>query len=434
MTHRLRRFACLVSSGVFVACSSGHATSGTPSAPANDERSSLARDANPDATDAELTAVVSAQNQLGLSLLTSVAAPSDNFVFSPTSATIALSMLYAGARGATATQMQAVLGDSLPSGRYHVAWNRLLLTLASRNIAPYTSAGVEHHLQLNAADHLWTQQGLPIVAAFLDTLAQQYGSGVAVGDFAGDADGVRQSINGWVAQQTNDRIQTLFGPGSINSTARLVLVNALYFNGTWLGAFPESATAPAPFHLATGSDVSVSMMNSEPADVPYKSNADYEVVDLPYEGGALSLSIVLPQVGHYDAVRALLGQSGGWSDLFSALTRTHLALALPKLTYQGSSFSIRAGLEALGMTSAFADADFSGMASDAPLALEDVVQQDYLAIDENGTEAAAATGAVVGINAVESVLNVTIDRPYFLFVRDASGLVLFTAQINDPSR
>jgi serpin B len=423
----------LVSSGVFVACSSGHSTSGTLSAPANDVRSSLARDADPDATDTELAAVVSAQNQLGLSLLTSVAAPSDNFVFSPTSATIALSMLHAGARGATATEMQAVLGDSLPSGRYHVAWNRLLLTLASRNIASYMSAGAEHHLQLNAADHLWTQQGLPIVATFLDTLAQQYGSGVAVGDFASDADGVRQSINGWVAQQTNDRIQTLFGPGSINSTARLVLVNALYFNGTWLGAFPKSATAPAPFHLASGSDVSVSMMNSEPADVPYKSSADYEVVDLPYEGDALSLSIVLPQVGHYEAVRALLGQSG-WSDLFSDLTRTHLALALPKLNYQGSSFSIRAGLEALGMTSAFADADFSGIASDAPLALEDVVQQDYLAIDENGTEAAAATGAVVGINAVESVLNVTIDRPYFLFVRDASGLVLFTAQINDPSR
>jgi serpin B len=186
--------------------------------------------------------------------------------------------------------------------------------------------------------------------------------------------------------------------------------------------------------LASGSDVSVPMMNGEAASVPYKSSADYEVVGLPYEGGALSLVIVLPQPGHYDAVRALLGQNA-WSDLLSDLASTEVTVSLPKLTYQGASFSIKGGLQALGMTSAFQGADFSGITSDQPLEVEDVVQQDYLAIDENGTEAAAATGVSVGTNiATPSPLSVVVDRPYFLFIRDASGLLLFAAQINDPSR
>jgi len=224
----------------------------------------------------------------------------------------------------------------------------------------------------------------------------------------------------------------LLPSGSITEQTRVVLVNAVYFYGSWVTPFKPSATSDASFQPLSGAAVQVPTMHGE-MRVAYRSAGDFEVAELPYEGNQLRMTIVLPTAGKFEAVRSQ--QSAQWLDqAVTGITATSLRVQLPKFTLTVGPFSLHEGLETLGMKSAFTDqADFTGITTDAPISLSDVLQKAFIAVDENGTEAAAATGAIAGTTAVMQTTPFVVDRPFLFFIRDANGAVLFSGQVVNPT-
>ncbi len=408
-----------------------------PSGPNNVDlaRSELDHDTNPDVADADAEALVDGNTAFGLDLFKRLAdaAPAENLVASPISATAALAMTYAGARGDTATEMAAALHFDLAADKLHPAMNQLSMTLAGRNIAPHQTDEGEKSLQLSLVNSLWAQNSYPLVPEFLDALAVNYDAGVRLLDFAGDADGSRGVINDWVSAKTNDRIQDLLPSGSIGNTTRLVLVNALYFYGSWATAFDVDQTRTQAFHGLAG-DVQAPTMHAG-MELQYAEGADYQVVDVPYDGGKLAMRIVLPATGQLDTVRTAI--TSEWlAQVDSSMKARPVDLSLPKFSFSWGTTSLKPALEGMGMTSAFSQqADFSGMNADNELFIGDVLQQAFIGVDEAGTEAAAATAVIVLGNGIpEDPATFTADRPFVFFIRDASGSVLFSGQVTDPTK
>jgi serpin B len=398
-------------------------------------RSELAHDTNPDVAEADALALVASNTAFGLDLFKRLAAegPDQNLVASPISATAALAMTYAGARGETATEMAAALHFDLPADKLHPAMNQLSMSLAGRNIATQKTEEGDKSVRLSLVNSLWAQKNYPLVPAFLDALAVNYDAGVRLLDFMGDADSSRETINAWVGAETNDRIKDLLPSGSITSATRLVLVNALYFYGSWATAFDIEQTKTQAFH-ALGGDVQAPTMHAG-AELRYADGDDYQVVDVPYYGDKLAMRIVLPAAGQLDAVRAAI--TPAWlTGVDSAMKHRPVALSLPRFRFQWGTTSLKPALEGMGMTSAFTDkADFSGMNAQNELSIGDVLQQAFIGVDEAGTEAAAATAVIMlGTGAPEEPATFTADRPFIFFIRDASGSILFAGQVTDPTK
>jgi len=252
-------------------------------------------------------------------------------------------------------------------------------------------------------------------------------------DFAADPSGSRDSINRWVAWHTEDRIDELLGPADIKATTRLVLTNATYFYGSWQSAFNRDDTADATFHTRSGSDVSVSTMMGALV-VPYAAGDGYEIVDLPYDGEKVRMTIVLPEQGRFDEVRS--GMTAGWLATARAgmNPQTGVSLYLPKFSFRWGTESFSDALKGMGMVDAFIDgaADFSGMDGTKNLFIQDVLHQAFIGVDEDGTEAAAATAVVVGFNSAPE-LEVHVDRPFLFLITDDSGAILFVGQVTDPT-
>lgn len=399
-------------------------------------RSNTQPDTAPSISDADFATFLSHVNKFGLDVGQKMASDNNlthaNIIYSPVSVTYALGMTYAGAKGTTADEMKTTLGDSFTAGVFHEGANKLARTLESRVTSRPDTNGNAHKIELNLADALFVEKSLSVKSDFLDLLARDYDSGVHQQDFKTMPEPARMTINQWVSDQTKDKIQNLFTQGTITEQTRLVLVNALYFYGTWTTPFKMESTHDATFHALAG-DVQAPTMGVE-VSAPYRMATDFEVAELPYEGGHLRMTIVLPASGKFDSVREAVSEQ--WlSDAVQGLANAQLQVSLPKFGFTVGSFSLKSALEALGMKAAFTDgADFSGMSSDAQLSLSDVVQKAFVKVDENGTEAAAATGVVVGTSAVLQTTPFVVDRPFLFFIRDDSGAVLFSGQVVDPTQ
>jgi serpin B len=359
-----------------------------------------------------------------------------NEFYSPYSASLALAMTYAGAAGETATQMATALHFDLPPAALHPAFDALDLALASRAKGQPGTNG--QGFALNIADSLWGEQSLTFQKPFLDTLAVDYGSGLRLTDFAGAPEAARAAINGWVSQETDEKIPTLLPDGTITSDTRFVLVNAIYFDAAWASQFQATKTKNATFTRNDGTTVQASEM-SQTALLTYQKGANYQAVELPYAGNQTSMVVVLPAAGQFASVEK--GLSGTFaSGVFSGLQAAGVTLSLPKFTIHAPTFSIAKRLQALGMTDAFNNekANFTGMLSstEGPLWLADVVQQAFVAVDENGTQAAAAT-AVIGVGNAAPGLEATVDvnRPFFFIIRDIpTNTALFVGRVMDPTQ
>ena len=401
-------------------------------------RSTKAFLANPSPPAADFAAVVAGSNQLGFDLWAKLGKEDDR-ILSPASIAAALSMVYAGARGDTAKELAAVLHDGLGQARGATAYNRVIADLAARNIAPHTVDSLSKSVTVRLADAAFVQKGYSLVPAYLDTLAEDYDVGVKLLDFKGDADGSRQTINAWVSYETAQKITNLFGPGTISPDTRLALVNAIYFKGSWASAFDETSTLPATFHAPNG-DVQPATMHGT-FGMPYVEGEGFKATEIDYDGRELGLMIVLPDEGKLAAVESAL--SAEWlAKATSGLAQgyANVELALPKFSFSWGSTDLVPPLEALGMSSAFTDgaADFSGIEPSRELAIRGVVHQAFIAVDEKGAEAAAATGVDVGLVGAGGAGQVetkpfVVDRPFFFFLRDTtSGAVLFVGKVSDP--
>jgi serpin B len=381
---------------------------GADTAAAQDVRASM------DALSADLYRVLSRQQ--------------GNLVLSPYSIGAALAMTRAGAAGETAKQMDTVLHAAL-SKDIHAGLNALDQALAKRP-GKFKRGDQTLELELATANRLWGQKDFAFEAAFLDTLAKSYGAGVQVVDYKTAHEDARRAINDWVAARTKDRIKDLIPQGVLDAQTRLVLTNAIYLKAAWVLQF-DDAVAGA-FHRGDGSDVQAKLMSLRES-LSYGAGAGYQAVRLPYYGG-LSMVALVPDAGTLSAFeRGLDGAT--LRRITSGLTSQSVVLTIPKFTFRTNA-RLKDALGELGMPIAFTDrADFSGMTTQEPLEIADVLHQAFIAVDEKGTEAAAATAVVMrATSAPLKQIELTIDRPFlFLIQDDETGAILFMGRVVDPT-
>lgn len=410
-------------------------TTGTGAPPPGIAASDLVRRV-PDVPAGDLAAVAAGNRAFAADLYALLARGDGNVVFSPTSIRLALAMAYAGAHGDTAAEMASVLYfDELPPERLHAAMNVLDAALESRNREEEPGPdGEERKVFVEIANSLWGQQGLVFEAAFLETLAAEYGAAMNLVDFTTAAEDARIRINAWVAERTNDRIPELIPPGVITVLTRLVLVNAVYLDATWRVPFDPGETFEASFTLPGGGTVDVDMMHAT-LPLPYSRGEGWQAVELPYVGDELAMLLVVPDAGRFEEVEAALG-AGLLDDARGGLVNAEVALGLPKFEFRTQAM-LSTLLRELGMVAAFdgSAADFSGMTLQERLVIDEVIHEAFIAVDERGTEAAAATAVVMrATSAPASPIPLEIDRPFLFALQDrATGAVLFLGRVVDPT-
>jgi len=372
------------------------------------------------------------------------AARSEGNVFlSPAGVRLALAMAAAGALGDTAAEMQSVLQLDKSASKTNAAFHALLEEWSARGKAQVASdapafereRASREAIQLHVVNRLWGQSGFKFRAPFLETLEKSYHAPLEQLDFAEALDASVARINAWVAEQTSNRIQNLIAPGTLKPDARLVLTNAIYFKAAWSTPFNKSATSDADFHSGATTVRAPTMHLTE--RLSYGETADAKLLELPYGDGSMSLVLVLPNA--VEGLRALEDSLSGaaFAAWLAALQPARVRVSLPRFKIE-SSFSLAEALRSLGMKTAFTSgaANFSGMDGARDLFLGEVVHKAFVQVDEEGTEAAAATAVTMRAGAVmredePKVFNV--DHPFFFFIRDVkSGAVLFAGRILNP--
>jgi serpin B len=385
---------------------------------------------SPDVSDTALDTLVAGNNEFALELYRQLSAGDDgNLFFSPYSLSVALAMTYAGAEGTTEEQMAGTLNFILEEEDLHAAFNKLAIELASRGEGD--SSKDEDGFKLNIVNAIWGQVEYAFLSEYLDTLAVNYDAGLRLLDFVNDPEACRQTINEWVSQQTEGKIEDLIQKGIISEVTRLVLTNAIYFNAAWDKPFDEDNTTDGTFYLADGSTVTVPMMH-QTEDFNYNAGDGYQAVELKYDGNELSMVIILPADGNFEQFEQSL-DAAKLREILDGLHTASVTLSMPKFEYS-SQFSVKDALEAMGMTDAFdMGADFSGMDGTYDLYIEDVVHKAYVSVDEAGTEAAAASAVVMNLKAVMENAEVTLDHPFIYLIRDIeTGTILFIGSLVNP--
>lgn len=362
-----------------------------------------------------------------LALHQQLATGEDNLVTSPISVAAALSMSYAGARGATAEEMATVLNIGLEDATHHQAFGALLRDLGGEHHRPYT---------LHIANRPWGQTGYPWEQPFLDILEQDYDAPMGEVDFMADPSGAEQAINDWVADQTDGVIPALLPPGSITNETRLALANAIYFYAEWVLPFAAEMTRSGSFTKHDGSEVEATFMYRYDEDWWWAEDEDCSVIQLPYVGQEVSAYIVLPT--EHDGLPALEAaitaeRWNGWMNQIEGREHHADGLGIPRFSVS-SWRDLVPQLAAMGMPSAFdgATADFSGIAGDAEpsLHISHVIHQAYISVDEAGTEAGGAT-VVISENGDPVVIYVK--HPFLLVIRDdLTHTPLFVARVMEP--
>ncbi|NIN65138.1 MAG: serpin family protein, partial [Anaerolineae bacterium] len=248
-------------------------------------------------------------------------------------------------------------------------------------------------------------------------------------DFENESEDSRVTINDWVSDETEAKIKDLLPPNSITPVTELVLTNAIYFNAAWRHPFDEEFTHDGTFNLLDGDQVTVPMMELG-AYVGYAEGEGYQAVELPYDGQKLSMVILLPEAGRFGEFTSAL-DSEGMALILRHVSLQNVHLTMPRFTYE-SGFRLRETLAAMGMPAGFARADFSGMDGTRILFIDDVFHKAFVAVDEAGTEAAAAT-AVMMISGVHRPREVRVDRPFVFMIRDIdTEAILFLGHVVNP--
>ncbi len=380
--------------------------------PGVDEITSLPR-----ALSAAEVEVIGASNHFAFGLLAQANRASENLFLSPLSASMALGMTMNGAAGETWNQMRGVLGfGGLAEEEINAAYGSLLELLVDLDPSVETAIG----------NSVWTRQGFPVHADFLAAVRESFGAEVAELDFASPAAAGR--INGWVDAATNGRIEDIV-PTVIPADVVMYLINAIYFKAPWTFRFDPSGTHTEPFHLDDGSTRSVPLMNLR-RELPYQENDRFQAVDLPYGGSAFSMTVLLPRQDWSVDDLATSIDAMQWQDIAGSFRETDLEVFLPRfrMSYERK---LNDDLAALGMVDAFDHrADLTRLSPVGGLWISSVKQKSWVDVNEEGTEAAAATAVTV----VESAGPVVrADRPFLFFIRERlSGTILFVGKVASP--
>lgn len=353
-----------------------------------------------------------------------------NLFVSPYSVSTALAMTYAGARGNTETQMAHVLRFGTDQAQLHSAFGALQ--------RQFNQANQQKGIELRLANALWAQQGHPFLPAFLNLGKSEYQASLKLADFRTGAEAARREINGWVAQKTKDKIKDILPPGSLDEATRLVLANAIYFKGVWAEPFFTAETSPQPFHLTANRQFDVPLMHHF-GGFKYMENDSLQAVELPYAGHELSLVALLPR--KTDGCGALEGQLSAalLSRCIEQMRSQKVVVFLPRFKME-SKFELRDTLGKMGMPEVFGPAaNFSGLDGTRDLCISKVFHKAWVAVSEEGTEAAAATAVTMDLkgapmNPPPPPPVFRADHPFIFCIRDTrSGSLLFLGRVADPA-
>jgi serpin B len=376
---------------------------------------------------ADRAAVVEGNNAFAFALYGHLRNQNGNLFFSPESISTALAMAYAGARGNTATEMAKTLHFTLPQQHLNPAMGALLSDLNAAHDG----------YQLSVANALWAQQGYTFLDTFLQLLKTDYGAGLNQVNFKGATEAARLTINRWVEQKTQDKIKDLLQPGTVAPSTRLVLTNAIYFKGNWQTQFDKAQTRDEDFYPSRAQTKKVAFMHRE-GSFSYFDGGTFRLLEIPYKSKELSLVVLLPKDrGGLPALEQSLTASNTQQWLSQVVQFDKVIVALPKFK-STQQFELGATLGAMGMAQAFSgSADFSGMTGKRDLAISEVIHKAYIDVNEEGTEAAAATA--VGMRAmamrgpVEQPPVFRADHPFIFLIRDnRSSSILFMGRMADP--
>jgi serpin B len=390
-----------------------------------------------------------ATNEIGVDLYRQLATGAENLCISPYSIDSALAMTFVGADGETRTEMARVLhfvndGD-VPASFSALQHSLEQMSAKTAELVKQSKkfGGPSEPITLNIANHLFAQEGYHFREAFLALVKQNFGGAFEPIDFVADPAAATQRINKWVADQTRDRIRNLIPGGALDNTTRLVLANALYLKAPWANEFSQNATQPEPFFVG-GAPVDVPMMRKTDKNFGYARREGFTVISLPYVGDELQFVILLP-----DEINGPTGLEAKLSSEVLAscakLQKRDVDLHLPKFKFEPPTITLAKQFEALGMKTAFdqpkGSANFDKI---APRTLSDylfisqIFHKTFIAVDEKGTEAAAATAvAMLAGSALRSPppppIEVKVDRPFVYAIQHVpSGVCLFLGRVTDP--
>lgn len=370
--------------------------------------------------------IVRGNTEFALDLYQKLRTPSGNLFFSPYSISMALAMTYAGACGNTETQMAQALHFPSEKKQLHSSFAALRARLEE----------VENKgdVQLRIANSLFPHKRYTFLDEFLALTIQFYGTITTPLDY-GNPEAARQTINSWVEEKTESKIKNLIPPGILNDLTRLVLVNAIYFKGKWAKPFYELITSDAPFRVTSDRQVNARMM-SQKDEFNYTEDAYLQILELPYLGNDLSMLVLLPkEIGGLEKLEESLTLKT--LDRWSAnLRNREVIVYLPKFEMM-FPFRVDDTLKSMGMIDAFDlnKADFSGMADSKELFIRAVLHKAFVAVDEQGTEAAAATAVVIQKRAMTSPPVFRADHPFMFLIRENStGSILFLGRMVNPQQ
>lgn len=392
-------------------------------------RSDLARDLEPVVDPVDTETLVGGNHEFALSLLHELGAEG-NLLISPLSIRTAFAMVYGGARGQTATEIELALAFGLPAARLHPAWNSLQLALDGRN-----DPGDEDNppVELYLTNAVWGRIGYPFVPDYLDLLAVNYGAGVHEIDFLGAPENSRLVINEWVAEKTRRKVLDLLPEQSITSDTAVVLTNALYFCAPWFQPFDADSTATEDFQLLDGGKVSVQMMHKTDGFAYYEDD-DCQALEIPFRGRELSMVLILPAGdGYADFVSAL--DAPALDGILDGLLWQGVSLGMPRFSFEYEC-QLKAVLMKLGMNLPFTPAaDFGGMTQNSLLWISEAYHKTFIKVDEKGTEAAAATAiTMVDTGIPDGETAFVANRPFLLLIRDrATDTILFLGCVLEPA-
>jgi len=369
--------------------------------------------------------VVRAGNQFAFKLYSElVKTETGNIFYSPYSIFSALAMTYEGARGKTAEEMKTVFSfpeSNVLRPNFAALYNRI------------NEASKDYELRTGNA--LWTQKDYPFLEDYLKIVEEYYGGKAAVLDFINKAEESRQTINTFIEEQTNHKIKDLIPPGVLDELTRLVLTNAVYFKGDWKIAFNESLTMEEDFWITSDRSIKVQMMHMKPNETMrfnYADAGDVQIIELPYKGEKISMLIILPK--NLEAAESSLTLEK-LNEYKAKMKEEKLdEICLPKFELETKYF-MRQTLSALGMPSAFSGAaDFSGMTGRRDLFISEVIHQAYVKVDEEGTEAAAATAVIMELTAIPETKVFRADHSFiFIIQENETGIVLFMGRVVNPT-
>ena len=384
--------------------------------------------------------IVEGNNKFALELFAKLQSTKGNLFFSPYSISTALAMAHSGARNKTESQMAGVLHFPISVNRRTDSSSKFLpdkqqFALAFGNIIKdLNNRGRKGGYTLTVANALWGQKDYGFLQEFPELIKTSYDGQLNEVDFVRAAETARKTINAWVEKKTNDKIKNLISEGVLDSMTRLVLTNAIYFKGNWARQFKENRTKDAPFTLADGQKIDVATMNQK-AEFGYMETDTFQVLELPYVDEELSMVILLPK--KFDALGEF-EKTLTPENLTQWLTKIHkreVVVFMPKFKMT-SQFSLASVLKSMGMKDAFSsDADFSGINGKRDLFISAVIHKAYVEVNEEGTEAAAATGVVVRLTSIgpAPIPVFRADHPFLFLIRDnLSGSILFIGRVANP--